>query len=126
MKTGKNKLMSNTKQRLTAVFVLIFFLLPATILAEDQKARDASTLTLYIAAFCADGKAVVRNILFDGNTFRDSHSVDKEPFVADIIGVIGLIIHRIKITYALVYRTKEFETQREAQRFGAIAVSFTF
>ena len=74
----------------------------------------------------ADGKAVVRNILFDGNTFRDSHSVDKEPFVAEIIGGIGLIIHRVKITYSLVYRTKEFKTQRDAERFGSIAVSFTF
>ncbi|HOU51361.1 MAG TPA: lipid A deacylase LpxR family protein [Smithella sp.] len=74
----------------------------------------------------ADGKAVARNILFDGNTFRDSHRVDKEPFVADFIGGIGLIIHQVKITYSLVYRTKEFETQRDEQCFGAIAISFTF
>jgi len=73
-----------------------------------------------------DGKAVVRNIILDGNTFRDSHHVDKEPFVADLIGGMGLIIHRVKITYSLVYRTKEFETQRDKQRFGAVAISFTF
>ena len=73
-----------------------------------------------------DGRAVAHNILLDGNTFRDSHSVDKEPFVADFIGGIGLIIYQVKITYSLVYRTKEFETQRDEQRFGAIALSFTF
>jgi hypothetical protein len=76
--------------------------------------------------FAADGKFVARNILLDGNTFRDSHSVDKKPFVMDFIGGIGMIIHRFKITYSYVHRTKEFETQKDEQHFGAISVSFTF
>jgi hypothetical protein len=76
--------------------------------------------------FAVDGNAVARNILLDGNTFWDSHSVDKKPFVADLIGGIGMIIHRFKITYSYVHRTKEFETQKDEQNFGAIAVSFTF
>jgi lipid A 3-O-deacylase len=76
--------------------------------------------------FGVDGKAVARDILLDGNTFRDSHSVDKEPFGADFIGGVGIIIHRVKITYSHVYRTKEFETQKDEQHFGAIAASFTF
>lgn len=73
-----------------------------------------------------DGNAVARNILFDGNTFRESHSVTKRPFVADLIGGIGMIVHRFKITYAYVHRTKEFDTQKEEENFGAISVSFTF
>ena len=73
-----------------------------------------------------DGNAVARNILLDGNTFRDSHSVDKKPFVADLVGGIGIIIHRFKITYTYVHRTKEFDTQKDEQDFGAISVSFTF
>lgn len=73
-----------------------------------------------------DGRAVARDILLDGNTFRNSHSVDKKPFVADCIGGIGIIIHRVKITYAFVYRTKEFETQRKEQYFGSISLSYTF
>lgn len=76
--------------------------------------------------FAVDGSAVARNILLDGNTFRDSHRVDKKPFVADVIGGIGLIIQRFKITYSYVYRTREFETQKDDQRFGSLAVSFTF
>jgi hypothetical protein len=76
--------------------------------------------------FAVDGNAVARNILLDGNTFRDSHSVDKKPFVADLIGGVGMIIHRVKITYSYVHRTREFETQRDEQHFGAFAVSFTF
>ena len=76
--------------------------------------------------FAADGKAVAHNILLDGNTFRDSHSVEKEPFVAEFIGGLGMIIHRVKITYSYVHRTKEFEKQKDAQHFGALALSFTF
>jgi lipid A 3-O-deacylase len=30
------------------------------------------------------GRAVLHNIFLDGNTFTDSHSVDKEPFVGDL------------------------------------------
>jgi hypothetical protein len=76
--------------------------------------------------FAVDGNAVARNIFLDGNTFRDSHSVSKKPFIADLIGGIGMIIHRFKITYSYVHRTKEFDTQRDEQNFGAISVSFTF
>jgi len=74
----------------------------------------------------ADGAAVAHNILLDGNTFRDSHSVDKEPFVACFVGGIGCIVNRFKITYSHVYLTKEFKTQEKEQEYGAISVSYTF
>ena len=73
-----------------------------------------------------DGHAVLRNIFLDGNTFRDSHSVDKKPFVVNFGVGAGVIIYRFKITYAYVYRTKEFKTQKDEQEFGAITVSYTF
>ncbi len=63
--------------------------------------------------------------LLDGNTFRESHSVDRKPFVAQCTEG-SVILHRFKITYSYVYRTKEFETQKEGQQFGAITVSCTF
>ncbi len=73
-----------------------------------------------------EGTAVARNILLDGNTFRDSHSVEKEPFVAGCIGGVGISIGRLKVTYAYVYRTKEFETQDHDQEYGSISLSYTF
>lgn len=40
------------------------------------------------AFFTADGRFVAHNIFLDGNTFRDSHSVDKKHWVADLtVGV---------------------------------------
>jgi hypothetical protein len=72
------------------------------------------------------GHAVYRNILLDGNTFKDSHCVDKYSFVGDI--VLGFVINRkrFKFSYAYVYRTKQFQTQVKAQIFGAINISYVY
>jgi lipid A 3-O-deacylase len=42
------------------------------------------------------GQAVLHDIFLDGNTFRDSHSVDKKPFVGVFMGGIGLVTGRVK------------------------------
>jgi hypothetical protein len=72
------------------------------------------------------GHAVYRNIFLDGNTFRDSHRVDKYPFVGDI--VLGFVINqkRLKFSYAYVYRTKQFKTQKRPHIFGAINISYVY
>jgi lipid A 3-O-deacylase len=80
-----------------------------------------------IHAFIAiDAIAVFHNIFLDGNTFQDSHSVDKKPFTADIMAGLSLIFSRFKMSYAYVYRTKEFENQEKENIFGAITISFTY
>jgi hypothetical protein len=76
--------------------------------------------------FAVDGQAVARNILLDGNTFRDSPSVDKRPFVAEFVAGIGLIIQQVKVTCSYVVQTKEFEAQKDDQHFAALSASFTF
>lgn len=74
----------------------------------------------------AEGRAVGRNIFLDGNTFRDSHSVNREPWVADFQLGIATTIQGVRISYMHVFRTKEFEEQREPDRFGAVSVSMRF
>ena len=93
--------------------------------------RDPRFFPLYqrlgIHVFAAlDGQAVARNIFLDGNTFRDSHHVDKKPFVATFVAGIGIIIQRFKITYAYVCRTKEFKTQHDEQKYGSITLSISY
>jgi len=73
-----------------------------------------------------DGRAVLRNIFLDGNTFQDSHSVDKKPFMADFMAGVGVIVGPFKGSYAYVYRTKEFETQKDQQAFGTVTLSVSF
>jgi hypothetical protein len=73
-----------------------------------------------------DGRCVLRNILLDGNTFRSSHSVDKKPLVANFVLGAGIILYRFKISYARVFQTEEFYTQKEEQSYGSITISFSY
>ena len=70
--------------------------------------------------------AVIRNIFLDGNTFQDSHSVNKKPFVLQGMAGVAFIVHRFKITYAYVYQTKEYDTQKEGQEYTSMTVSYSF
>jgi len=73
-----------------------------------------------------DGRAVIRDITLDGNTWKDSHSVEKEPFVANLITGVGVLVHRFKITGAYVFPTKEFKLQKSTHIYGSITVSYSF
>ncbi|WP_169566353.1 lipid A deacylase LpxR family protein [Sneathiella limimaris] len=73
-----------------------------------------------------EGRAVARNIFLDGNTFADSHSVDKKNLVADANAGIAFTIGNTRISYTLVYRTEEFQGQSEPSVFGALSVGVRF
>lgn len=74
----------------------------------------------------AEGRYVARNIFLDGNTFSDSHSVDKENWVGDVQTGIALTYNDWRVAYTHVFRTKEYETQENAESFGAFTVSKQF
>jgi hypothetical protein len=75
----------------------------------------------------ADGRAVLHDIFLDGNTFQDSPSVEKKPFVADFSAGLGFATSNLKVTYAVVYRTKQFESQpHNEQIFGSLLVSYFY
>jgi hypothetical protein len=92
---------------------------------HDPRLSHDQNFSLYVFAG-ADGRGVLRNIFLDGNTFTDSHSVDKKYFVADVGVGIGLIIHRFKLTYTHVLQTKEFKGQKDNQTFGSITIAYTY
>lgn len=72
----------------------------------------------------ADARAIAHDIFLDGNTFQESHSVEKEPFVADFSAGLGFGTSNLKVTYTVVYRTKQFETQpHNEQVFGSLLLS---
>lgn len=73
-----------------------------------------------------EGRAVARNIFLDGNTFRDSHNVDKFPLVGDANAGIAFTFGRTRLSYTLVYRSKEFEGQAHSDLFGAMSLSYRF
>jgi hypothetical protein len=73
-----------------------------------------------------DGRATAQNIFLDGNTWDNSHSVDKNYFVVDISAGVGLVYKHFKLTYTHVFRTEEFEDQDGGQSFGSISLALTF
>jgi hypothetical protein len=72
------------------------------------------------------GRAVARNIFLDGNTFSDSHSVDKRYLVGDVAAGVAWQWVGGKITYAQYWRSKEFREQRHAQSYGSITLSLEY
>ncbi len=73
-----------------------------------------------------DTRAVARNIFLDGNTFADSPSVDKKPFVTDYNAGLALTYQRIRVSYTVNYRTLEYDGQSEPDLFGAVSVGWKF
>lgn len=73
-----------------------------------------------------EGRAVARNIFLDGNTFSDSHSVDKKYLIGDFQAGAALTYKNTRLSYTHVIRTKEYESQDSGDRFGAINLSVKF
>ncbi len=74
----------------------------------------------------AEGRAVARNIFLDGNTFSDSHSIDKETFVGDFQLGFAFMINSMRITYAQVFRTAEYTGDEAFDSFGTLSMSLKF
>lgn len=93
----------------------------------NQQAQRARSFDLGMYVFArAEGRAVARNIFLDGNTFGSSPSVDRKWLVADLSAGASVNYKNTKLTYALVYRTAEFDTQNGGQIFGSVTVNFAF
>lgn len=73
-----------------------------------------------------DGRGVARDIFLDGNTFRDSPSVDKKPFVGDAFYGVGVILGKWQLTYTQAVRSLEFDGQKGKNYYGSIMLSRAF
>ncbi|NIQ93116.1 MAG: lipid A deacylase LpxR family protein, partial [Desulfuromonadales bacterium] len=73
-----------------------------------------------------EGRAVLRNIFLDGNSFRESLNVQRKPLVADFQVGAAFRTGNLQLAYTFVIRTEEFDGQQEAQKFGAVSLSVRF
>jgi len=71
-----------------------------------------------------EGRAMLHNIFLDGNTFTDSHSVDKKYFVGDLQAGLVFQWNRFRITYTQIFRTKEFDGQDRGDIYGSLSLSY--
>ena len=74
----------------------------------------------------AQARVVAHDIFLDGNTFSSSHSVDKKRLVGDFQLGAAIIYHGARLAITQVFRTREFEGQRQADRFGSVSLSIPF
>ncbi len=71
-----------------------------------------------------DLRATGYNIFLDGNTYRDSHSVDKNIFVGDAQIGFAVTYKRARLAMTNIFRTDEFEGQGEGFNFRALTLSW--
>jgi len=74
----------------------------------------------------AEGRAVARDIFLDGNTFRDSVSIDKEHFVYDLKAGFTIVQGRARLSFTHVFRSKEYKGQPKPDQFGSIALTIAY
>ena len=70
-----------------------------------------------------ESRLVGRNIFLDGNTFRDSHRVDRKIVVLDAQYGLVATYDGIKVAITSIIRSKEFDGQQWPDRFMALSVS---
>ncbi|MEM9285356.1 MAG: lipid A deacylase LpxR family protein [Pseudomonadota bacterium] len=71
-----------------------------------------------------EGRAVGHDVFIDGSLFQDGPSTDKETFVVDAQAGIALRMGRAQIAWTMVARSKRYQTQDEADVFGAVSIGF--
>ncbi|MDZ7779996.1 MAG: lipid A deacylase LpxR family protein [Gemmatimonadota bacterium] len=83
--------------------------------------RSARRLRVELHA-TVGGRLVARNLLLDGNNFRDSHSVERSPATADAVFGAEVGLGRVNLLYELVFWTRKFETESRNQAYSSIAL----
>ncbi len=87
--------------------------------------RTRSSWSGYLFAG-VEGRLMARNIFLDGNTFKDSHSVERRIGVGDL--QVGAVVryHNVRIAFSNVFRSKEFDGQQDSTEYGAINLTVLY
>lgn len=81
----------------------------------------------WMAYLGVEARLVGRNIFLDGNTFKNSHHVDKRNVVYDATAGVTFNYDNFRIGYAINWRSKEFHSPiAKDQVFGAVSIGFRY
>jgi len=76
------------------------------------------------------GRAIARNIFLDGNTFKDSPSVDKRHLVSEAgAGVVlgfGQFRYPLYMAFSFIWRDREFDLQQGNNNFGSAQIGIHY
>ncbi|CAK7040780.1 MAG: hypothetical protein DELT_00773 [Desulfovibrio sp.] len=73
-----------------------------------------------------EGRGVLHNTFLDGNTWKDSHSIDKFPFVGEFHWGVACHVYDFIFTFTHVYTSREFHGQDKGHNFGSITLGYVF
>ena len=68
------------------------------------------------------GRYVARDIFVDGNTWQNSHSVSRTPFVSDQMLGLGMHWNHLELRLTMTRRTDQYRSQAGATRFGSVVL----
>ena len=71
-------------------------------------------------------RVIARNIFLDGNSFRDSANIAKEPLVGDVHMGFAVLWRRMSLYLTYTLRGREFKAQRRDDQFLAITTSYLY
>jgi len=74
----------------------------------------------------AEGRAVGYSIFLDGDMFRDSPHVEREPYVGELYGGLALMLGRLEVAFTYVYLTREFVGQVSPDIYGSVSAKWRF
>jgi len=92
-------------------------------LGKGETSRRRSTPSWHVF-LGMEGRGVARNILLDGNTWTESHRVEKRPVVGELQAGVSFTGAGLEIKITQTIRSREFYGQLEPDRYGS--VSFTY
>lgn len=91
----------------------------------DADGTDAHPALRWHVFAGVEARAVAHTIFLDGNTFRDSPSVDRETFVGELRAGLAIELGGFELGYTHVIRTDEFDAQPSEQEFGSITLTWS-
>lgn len=88
-------------------------------------APDRSESDVEAFAFVGgEARAYARNIFLDGNSFRDSHRVQKRPLVLELEAGASIRYRRLSLTWRYAQTTPDFEGDDRIHCIGALQLAY--
>jgi len=92
---------------------------------ENKKEKRTQKWSYYLN-FGLKANLIARNIFLDGNSYKDSHSVDKNNFLLDLTYGFSFAYKRFGVDYIRRHSTKEFKSQESYYSYGSLLFSYSY
>ena len=81
---------------------------------------------LFCLNFGVQGNGVAQNIFLDGNSNRESHRVEKNNFILNVIYGLSLKYRSFGFDWVHNYTTREFTLQKDPHRYTSVQFSYSY